>query len=180
MPTIVGILTFMSRINFSLSWVEHEKSSVLLLCCHQFETMNETNHYVFLFFSTMAMTLRCFSWRLVASHYCSHWTISFLRRMLWKETSSLMSRKKFQCWISHLFIHKWVNFIIYCFILIHLSMHYFLNWIKNIASCLILSSKLTLRNLAHAIHRDFFQKRKLKISLENMIFFLNSLFSLKT
>ena len=26
MPTIVGILTFMSRINFVLSWVEHEKS----------------------------------------------------------------------------------------------------------------------------------------------------------
>ena len=25
MPTIVGILTFMSRINFMLSWVEHEK-----------------------------------------------------------------------------------------------------------------------------------------------------------
>ena len=25
MPTIVGILTFMSRINFVLSWVEHEK-----------------------------------------------------------------------------------------------------------------------------------------------------------
>ena len=24
MPTIVGILTFMSRINFVLSWVEHE------------------------------------------------------------------------------------------------------------------------------------------------------------
>ena len=25
MPTIVGILTFMSRIKFMLSWVEHEK-----------------------------------------------------------------------------------------------------------------------------------------------------------
>ena len=24
MPTIIGILTFMSRINFVLSWVEHE------------------------------------------------------------------------------------------------------------------------------------------------------------
>ena len=28
MPTIVGILTFMSRINFMLSWVEHEKSFI--------------------------------------------------------------------------------------------------------------------------------------------------------
>ena len=28
MPTIVGILTFMSRINFVLSWVEHEKSFI--------------------------------------------------------------------------------------------------------------------------------------------------------
>ena len=28
MPTIVGILTFMSRINFVLSLVEHEKSFV--------------------------------------------------------------------------------------------------------------------------------------------------------
>ena len=26
MPTIVGILTFMSRIDFMLGWVEHEKS----------------------------------------------------------------------------------------------------------------------------------------------------------
>ena len=26
MPTIVGILTFMSKIHFVLSWVEHEKS----------------------------------------------------------------------------------------------------------------------------------------------------------
>ena len=25
MPTTVGILTFMTRINFVLSWVEHEK-----------------------------------------------------------------------------------------------------------------------------------------------------------
>ena len=30
MPTIVGILTFMSRINFVLSRVEHEKSSITL------------------------------------------------------------------------------------------------------------------------------------------------------
>ena len=30
MPTIVGILTFMSRINFDLSWVEHEKSFITL------------------------------------------------------------------------------------------------------------------------------------------------------
>ena len=28
MPTIVGILTFMSRINFVLGWVEHEKSFI--------------------------------------------------------------------------------------------------------------------------------------------------------
>ena len=28
MPTIVGILAFMSRINFLLSWVEHEKSFI--------------------------------------------------------------------------------------------------------------------------------------------------------
>ena len=28
MPTIVGILTFISRINFVLSWVEHEKSFI--------------------------------------------------------------------------------------------------------------------------------------------------------
>ena len=28
MPTIVGILTFMSRINFMLSWVEHEQSFI--------------------------------------------------------------------------------------------------------------------------------------------------------
>ena len=28
MPTIVGILTFMSRINFVLSWVEYEKSLI--------------------------------------------------------------------------------------------------------------------------------------------------------
>ena len=28
MPTIVGILTFMSRINFVLSWVEHGKSFI--------------------------------------------------------------------------------------------------------------------------------------------------------
>ena len=28
MPTIVGILTFMSRINFVLSWVELEKSLI--------------------------------------------------------------------------------------------------------------------------------------------------------
>ena len=28
MPTIVDILTFMSRINFVLSWVEHEKSFI--------------------------------------------------------------------------------------------------------------------------------------------------------
>ena len=30
MPTIVGILTFMSMINFMLSWVEHEKSFIAL------------------------------------------------------------------------------------------------------------------------------------------------------
>ena len=30
MPTIVGILTFMSRINFMLSSVEHEKSFITL------------------------------------------------------------------------------------------------------------------------------------------------------
>ena len=30
MPTIVGILTFMSRINFVLSWVEYEKSFITL------------------------------------------------------------------------------------------------------------------------------------------------------
>ena len=28
MPKIVGILTFMSRIHFVLSWVEHEKSFI--------------------------------------------------------------------------------------------------------------------------------------------------------
>ena len=28
MPAIVSILTFMSRINFSLSWAEHEKSFI--------------------------------------------------------------------------------------------------------------------------------------------------------
>ena len=28
MPTVVGILTLMSRINFVLSWVEHEKSFI--------------------------------------------------------------------------------------------------------------------------------------------------------
>ena len=28
MPTIVGILTFMSKKNFVLSWVEHEKSFI--------------------------------------------------------------------------------------------------------------------------------------------------------
>ena len=28
MPTVVGILTLMSRINFLLSWVEHEKSFI--------------------------------------------------------------------------------------------------------------------------------------------------------
>ena len=28
MPTIVGILTFMSRINFVLSWVKHGKSFI--------------------------------------------------------------------------------------------------------------------------------------------------------
>ena len=28
MPTIVGILTFMSRINFVLNWDEHEKSFI--------------------------------------------------------------------------------------------------------------------------------------------------------
>ena len=28
MPTIVGILTFMSMINFVLNWVEHEKSFI--------------------------------------------------------------------------------------------------------------------------------------------------------
>ena len=30
MPTIFGILTFMSRINFMLSWVEHEKSFITM------------------------------------------------------------------------------------------------------------------------------------------------------
>ena len=30
MPTIFGILTFMSRKNFMLSWVEHEKSFITL------------------------------------------------------------------------------------------------------------------------------------------------------
>ena len=30
MPTIVGILSFMNRINFMLSWVEHEKSFITL------------------------------------------------------------------------------------------------------------------------------------------------------
>ena len=30
MPTIVGMLTFMSRINFSISWAEHEKSFITL------------------------------------------------------------------------------------------------------------------------------------------------------
>ena len=30
MPTLVGILTFMSRISFVLSWVEHEKSFITL------------------------------------------------------------------------------------------------------------------------------------------------------
>ena len=30
MPTIVGILTFMSRINFLLSWVEHEESFITM------------------------------------------------------------------------------------------------------------------------------------------------------
>ena len=30
MPTIVGILTFMSRVNFVLSLVEHEKSFITL------------------------------------------------------------------------------------------------------------------------------------------------------
>ena len=29
-PTIVGILTFMSKINFVLSWIEHEKSFITL------------------------------------------------------------------------------------------------------------------------------------------------------
>ena len=29
MPTIVGILTFMSMINFILSWAEHDKSYTL-------------------------------------------------------------------------------------------------------------------------------------------------------
>ena len=28
MPTIVGILTFMSRLNYVLSWVEYEKSFI--------------------------------------------------------------------------------------------------------------------------------------------------------
>ena len=30
MPTIVGILTFMSRINFVLTWAEHGKSFITL------------------------------------------------------------------------------------------------------------------------------------------------------
>ena len=30
MPTVVGILTFMSRITFMLSWVEYEKSFITL------------------------------------------------------------------------------------------------------------------------------------------------------
>ena len=30
MPTVVGILTFMSKKNFMLSWVEHEKSFITL------------------------------------------------------------------------------------------------------------------------------------------------------
>ena len=33
MPTIVGISTFMSRKNFILSWVEHEKSSIASGLC---------------------------------------------------------------------------------------------------------------------------------------------------
>ena len=33
MPTIVGILTFMSRKNFILSWVEHEKKFYNLEAC---------------------------------------------------------------------------------------------------------------------------------------------------
>ena len=33
MPTIVGILTFMSRINFMLSWVEYKKKFHNLRAC---------------------------------------------------------------------------------------------------------------------------------------------------
>ena len=33
MPTIVGILTFMSRLNFVLSWFEHEKKFYKLWAC---------------------------------------------------------------------------------------------------------------------------------------------------
>ena len=36
MPTVVGILTFMSRINFVLSLVEHEKSFITSWPSHSF------------------------------------------------------------------------------------------------------------------------------------------------
>ena len=36
MPTIVGILTFMSRINVMLSWIEHEKKHLHALTKREF------------------------------------------------------------------------------------------------------------------------------------------------
>ena len=41
MPTIVGILTFMSMMNFMLSWVEHEKPITLGPDCYFFFFVQE-------------------------------------------------------------------------------------------------------------------------------------------
>ena len=60
MPTIVGILTLMSRINFVLSWVEHEKS---FITSSQFSL-----HWVWLF-KTISLLAVTFSHLLIIFIY---------------------------------------------------------------------------------------------------------------
>ena len=79
MPTIVGILTFMSRINFVLSWVEHEKSFITMGPCHYFHTIMALGKVTFHWLESGFMQLQaadCMS--LTLSFHCIF--ISALKR----------------------------------------------------------------------------------------------------
>ena len=47
MPTIVGILTFMSWISFVLSWVEYEKSFIILGPSHVWTFIEDVCAYIY-------------------------------------------------------------------------------------------------------------------------------------
>ena len=106
MPTTVGILTFMGRINFMLGWVEHEKRFITLRpdLCLKLLIINETLSTYCSFYTLphFSVGVLCYTFRCLSVRPCSPFPIDNL---------SIYSRNFFKFCIHIVIGDEWYGIV---------------------------------------------------------------------